>query len=88
MEFRLKQMRQRSRQYLGKRMTQQHLAEAVGVTISTVNKIVSGKIANPRFEILESIAEYFSQVMGRHILVRDLMVEVRKVPVPIVPVRL
>ena len=81
MEFRLRQMRLRSQQYLGKHMTQQHLAEAVGVTIGTINKIESGGIANPRFEILESIAEYFSQVWGRHILVQDLMVEVRKASV-------
>jgi len=80
MQFRLKQMRLGAKQCLGKHMTQQHLAEAVGVTIGTINKIESGGIANPRFEILESIAEYFSQVMGRHILVQDLMVEVRKVP--------
>ena len=80
MEFRLKQMRQRCKNYTGYSVTQQHLADAVGVATGTINKIENGVIKNPRFEILENLAEYFSQVMGRHILVRDLMVEFRKLP--------
>lgn len=57
----------------GKKITQADLASVSGISQSAISAIIHGKTKAPEYEILQAIANLFSDVLNRRITIDDLI---------------
>ena len=76
-KFRIRELIEESRQG-GRRVTQTALAQSAGVAVPSIWKIVEGKTKAPDPQILLTIAEVFTEALGREITIDDLIEKERK----------
>ena len=70
--FRIKKLIAESKS-IGRKVTQEDLARAAGVTGPAINAIANGKVENPSFHIMEAVAAVFTEALGRRVTINELV---------------
>ena len=82
--FRIRELIEESKN-TKKKVTQTALAKAAGISQASIWKIVAGKTKAPDPHILVTIAEVFTEALGREIAIDDLIKKPEPAEIPNTP---
>ena len=71
--LRIRELIEESRRRVGRRVTQTELAKAAGVTQQTITRLANNQRKRLDPVILQSIADCFTEALGREITIDDLI---------------